>query len=620
VTVVDVARGRRVAGQTVVVRGDRIAAVGPRARVRVPADARVVDGRGRYVIPGLWDMGSLVLQGVRTDAPGALALMLAHGVTGTRDLNTGMPLDSAARLAGELERGARVGPRLVWTGPALQQSIPAASPNFARVDSLPDALALLGAMADAGAHHVRLVQGFRERDVPAVVAAARARGLPVTIAPVFAWDSAVALGVAGIEHFVDLRRTTARRPWRDRYAALYRDGAPRPPREAVQPFLDSLGLFPDTAFRRRALAAVARAGVPVTTNMATMFWARAMLADRYPARARLVRPEAPPPPAPGAAASREAAEAAWRDLRALRDAGVPLLAGSLGGQGLAAVPGAALHDELELMVRGGLTPREALAAATVTPAAVVARLYPRVRAAGAVAAGQPADLVVLDADPLADVANVRRVRAVVARGRLLDRAALDGLLDEAARLVRPAGQVDSAGANRRDAAPRLPPSPSATPSTPRGSPPPEPIARTTVSRPVAVRIAVPLLLVAGCAGRPTPAAAPAPSPAERVVQAQLDAYNRHDLEAFAATYAPDARGYVYPDRPMFSGGAELRATYGRFFAAAPAVRARVVRRIAQGDHVIDHEEVTGMPDGSTARAVAIYEVRAGRIASVRFVR
>lgn len=127
------------------------------------------------------------------------------------------------------------------------------------------------------------------------------------------------------------------------------------------------------------------------------------------------------------------------------------------------------------------------------------------------------------------------------------------------------------------------------------------------------------VLAAGCAGRSAAPSSAVPSPAEQVVQAQLDAYNRHDIEAFAATYAPDARGYTYPDRPMFTGAAELRTTYAGFFAAAPTVRARVVRRIAQGDHVIDHEEVTGMPGGRTVRAVAIYEVRNGRIASVRFI-
>jgi imidazolonepropionase-like amidohydrolase len=246
------------------------------------------------------------------------------------------------------------------------------------------------------------------------------------------------MGVRGIEHFVDVRRTTARLPWRERYRMLYRDERIRQPREVVQPFLDSLALLPDTAYRRRVLGAVARAGVPVTTNMTTMFWAQALFAAEdpawYAARRRWVRAAPPAPPAPGQTASRAAAEQVWRDLRELRDAGIPILAGSLGGQGVEALAGASLHDELALMVRAGFTPREALAAATVTPAATIARLYPRVRAARAVAPGEPADVVLLDGDPLADVANTRRIQAVVARGRLYDRARLDSLLERAARL------------------------------------------------------------------------------------------------------------------------------------------------------------------------------------------
>jgi hypothetical protein len=107
---------------------------------------------------------------------------------------------------------------------------------------------------------------------------------------------------------------------------------------------------------------------------------------------------------------------------------------------------------------------------------------------------------------------------------------------------------------------------------------------------------------------------------ERIVQTQLEAYNRHDIDAFAATYAPGVRGYRYPDQATFVGLDSLRAGYARFFASAPAVHATVLQRIVQGPYVIDHEEITGLPNGRTQRAVAIYEVRDGLIATVRFLR
>jgi imidazolonepropionase-like amidohydrolase len=96
------------------------------------------------------------------------------------------------------------------------------------------------------------------------------------------------------------------------------------------------------------------------------------------------------------------------------DIGAPLL-----------VPGFSLHDELALLVRdAGMTPLQALQAATLTPA----RVMGLAGSLGTVEGGKLADLVLLDADPLADIANTRRVHAVVANGRLLDRAALNGLL------------------------------------------------------------------------------------------------------------------------------------------------------------------------------------------------
>jgi imidazolonepropionase-like amidohydrolase len=92
-------------------------------------------------------------------------------------------------------------------------------------------------------------------------------------------------------------------------------------------------------------------------------------------------------------------------------------------------PGFALHDELELLVESGLTPREALYSATLEPA----KFLGMADTSGSVAVGKRADLVLLDADPTKDIHNARRINAVLLDGRLLRRADLDALLDEAAR-------------------------------------------------------------------------------------------------------------------------------------------------------------------------------------------
>jgi hypothetical protein len=117
---------------------------------------------------------------------------------------------------------------------------------------------------------------------------------------------------------------------------------------------------------------------------------------------------------------------------------------------------------------------------------------------------------------------------------------------------------------------------------------------------------------------------PSPGPpfdVESVVQRQLDAYNAHDLDALMATYADDALQFEYPGTLLASGAAEIRERFaGRF--KEPNLHARLLRRIAMGSVVVDHEEVTRtFPEGTgKVELVAIYEVRDGRIAAARFIR
>lgn len=138
------------------------------------------------------------------------------------------------------------------------------------------------------------------------------------------------------------------------------------------------------------------------------------------------------------------------------------------------------------------------------------------------------------------------------------------------------------------------------------------------------RIAAVLLLLAGCAApqRPAPSAtrlSESEAAAAAVVQAQLEAYNRHDVDAFAATYAPDVRIYDHPDKLQVSGIDQLRRSYGEFFAAAPNVHATVSTRIVQGEYVIDRETASNLPGGAQIKAVAVYQVKGGRIQNVWFL-
>jgi hypothetical protein len=131
-----------------------------------------------------------------------------------------------------------------------------------------------------------------------------------------------------------------------------------------------------------------------------------------------------------------------------------------------------------------------------------------------------------------------------------------------------------------------------------------------------------LLFLAACTVRvergPSASAA---TPEERVVQAQVDAFNRRDVEAFMATYAPDAIHWAHPADTTFAGAARIRAHYAELFSD-PDVRglhATVRKRIVQGRFVIDEEYIVGLPADDPHVSVIIYEVVGGRIKNAWFI-
>lgn len=422
VSVVDVEAGKVRSGQTVVIVGTQIEYVGgksPAAR----AGATIVDARGKYILPGFWDMGNFALDGTR-GVPKAMELMVAHGVVGFRDLGTaGTPAQIKA-LVGEIESGRRVGPKLIWASQALSKafssSAPRVGPSRRDIQSEAEAVGAVNGIADSGAHYIKLHQNFPENWLPSVVRTARARKLPVMGAVVSSWKQAAETGVSGFDHFVDLYRSTARRPKRDQFLSLYRDDRFRrdyDDKDKMYAFILPLRRLRDEQYYRSTVAALAKARAPVTTNMATMFWAQVGREGVISERGKFAYPNRPREVASPGTTDDKARDGLFGDLRDLRDAGVPIMTGTQAEGAGHELPGATLQDEIILLTRAGFTPREALAAATVTPAAVIGRLFPRVHASGKVVAGMPADLVLLDDNPLADITNVRKVWATVADGR-----------------------------------------------------------------------------------------------------------------------------------------------------------------------------------------------------------
>jgi len=116
---------------------------------------------------------------------------------------------------------------------------------------------------------------------------------------------------------------------------------------------------------------------------------------------------------------------------------------------------------------------------------------------------------------------------------------------------------------------------------------------------------------------PTPSAATAEA---QVVAGQIDAFNRHDLEAFLATYASDAVLYDHPDRVRASGIAEIRQAYASALANNQAVHVSVSSRMTEGRFVTQQETLTGAAEGPARTSMVIYEVINGKITKVWFVK
>lgn len=116
-----------------------------------------------------------------------------------------------------------------------------------------------------------------------------------------------------------------------------------------------------------------------------------------------------------------------------------------------------------------------------------------------------------------------------------------------------------------------------------------------------------------------PANGLAQTTASELAQAQLDAYNNHDLEAFLLPYSDSVAVYTFPNQLQYKGKAQMRKVYGEMFQNLPDLHCSLVNRIAIGHTVIDQESVVFRKDEKPMQAIAIYKVKEGKIAEVYFI-
>jgi imidazolonepropionase-like amidohydrolase len=379
VTLIDGTGRAPIADAAVVVRGDRIVAAGRRSAVRVPAGARVTDGRGRTLLPGLID-AHFHLDGDL----GLPRLFLEHGVTSVRDPGAWIEAYEPVRTPGA------VLPRLFLCGPHLDVH-PPAYPKDAYIARDPDeARRAVHRLVDQGASAIKVYFRLPAASIRAAVEAAHARGVPVTshLEIVDAAD-AIEAGVDGIEHVTSFG--TALVPPREaeayRQSVLADNNARREGRYQVWS-----GADPQSERARRVLRLAAERGVFLSPTLA-VFERRE--GDRN---------------------STDVHVRGFRHMLAFtgaaKKAGVRVVIGSH-----SAVPhakrGWAYQREMELLVEAGLTPMEAIVAGTMENA----RFFRAEKRIGSVQPGKLADLVLIDGDPFRDIRAMRRVAGVMLNGR-----------------------------------------------------------------------------------------------------------------------------------------------------------------------------------------------------------
>ena len=437
-TIVDVEHARLIADQAVVTAGDRILAVGPDGELTKAWKAsKTLDAGKRFLIPGLWDMHVHFGGGVDLieENKALLPLYVAHGITTIRDCSGDLP-EQVLAWRREIASGALFGPTLLSSGPKIEGIKPVWKGTL-ETGSEADVDAAIAKLRALGVDFVKITDSTLKPELFLyAVSKARAAGLRTSghIPLGITVRQAIDAGLSSIEHMDYAVRAGVK----DEPAIAAAFAAGSIDRAEATKRLDA-GFDPAAA--KSAYEYFAEKGIAVTPTLngsrilawldrdthakdeylayigpklrATYDWRiqRAAQADAAAIAARHVRYD------------RSASV-----LKMLQQAGVTVMAGTDAGfLNSFNYPGIGLHDELSLFVANGLTPPQALSSATRAGPGWFGKLDRY----GAIGKDKAADMVLLDRNPLEDIQATRSIHAVILRGTLYDRAALDGMLSRA---------------------------------------------------------------------------------------------------------------------------------------------------------------------------------------------
>jgi imidazolonepropionase-like amidohydrolase len=411
---------------TVVVEGQRITALGKTGHVQIPKGAQIVEGRGKFLIPGLWDMHVHEIFGAWLPENKEIIplLFVANGITGVRDM--GGDLEPLKKWRADIADGKMIGPRMFIAGPMLDGPVPQ-FPSSAPISNAADGRRVVDELVKGGVDFIK-IQSLVPHD-GYFAAADEAKKLGIVFVghvpdAVRAEDASNA-GQKSIEHFTGVFEgcstveaelmSKPRGPGRGRYLSTY---DPELAKALIGLFVKNHTWQCPTLFWEHGqwLIEETNSGPDPLAKYAPASWTQ----RTWPMFTKDTTEHYSTDPV---AQRQQFVEKELEMVAQMHRADVQFLAGTDTAAGVRVYPGFSLHDEVALFVQAGLTPMEALQTATRNPAQFFG-----LPDSGTIDQGKRADLVLLDANPLDDIHNTRKIQSVVLAGRYFSRADLDGLL------------------------------------------------------------------------------------------------------------------------------------------------------------------------------------------------
>ena len=445
VTVIDTTGGPAKVDMTVVITGDRIAEIGKSRATRTPKNAEIVNGNSKFLIPGLWDMH------VHWYDKDYLPLFIANGVTGTRQMY-GVPMFQQWRK--EIEAGQLLGPHMLIPSPIVDGPKPVWPGSIAVANASEGRQAVIQVKQN-GADFVKVYSLLSRDAYFAIADESKKQGIPFEghVPDSVTLEEASNAGQMTVEHLtgvlaacssheaellksaqetvaaIDTGQLPSVRFWGPEFRARQKLALETySPQKAETVFGELKKNHTWQCPTLTVLRSMAYSDDPSFTNDPRLkYIPRDIVSSWNPKADPFLKDKT----AEDWALSKKVFSKDLDIVGAMERAGVEILAGT-DTLNPYCLPGFSLHDELGLLVQSGLTPMQALQAATRNPA----RFLGREKDLGTIATGKIADLVLLDANPLDDIGNTRKISAVVFGGKFYTRTSLDEMLARIETLAR----------------------------------------------------------------------------------------------------------------------------------------------------------------------------------------